>query len=101
MAQRVGNIVLKAKWKVGDSKIYQANVFQLFFTPFSCSLYVGFVSPEDTLPRPDQPMPQERTADIVLLDRFSLDMEAFMRLKNEVDKTHKLLEEMGALKDAK
>ena len=98
MPKRIGQVTLKAKWKIEDNKIYHANVFRTFFTPYSCVLYLGFVDPESLLPKKDKA--KEEISDIHLLGRYSLDMEAFQRLKNEIDKTFKMLKEMGALKDA-
>jgi len=99
MPKKAGTVTLKAKWKLGDSKVYYANAFQIFFTPYSCALYVGFIDPDALLPKPTKE--KEEISTINLVGRYSLDMEAFLRLKNKVDKTYKSLKEMGALKDAK
>lgn len=103
MPKRIGDVTIKGKWKIEDPKIYHANVFQIFFTPFSSVLYLGFIDPEALLPKP-KPKPktvEEKITDINLLARYSLDMEAFMRLKNEIDKAYIKLKEMGALKNDK
>jgi hypothetical protein len=103
MPQRAGNITIRAKWKSDDSNICHANVFQFFFTPYLCTLYVGFINPADMIPPPAQQdkAKDAKTVDVHFLGKYSLDFESFLRLKDEIDKTHKILEETGAFKDGK
>jgi hypothetical protein len=99
MSLRAGQMTIKAKWKIDDMNIISANTFQCFFTTYTCFLYIGNIGPEKLIINVKQDPPQEITADVNTIGKYSLDIESFMRLKNEIDKTHKILSDQGIIKN--
>lgn len=99
MPLKAAQITIKAKWKMDDSNIISANTFQCFFSPYGCFLYVGSIGPEKMLEKMDNTQTGERIVDVITIAKYSLDIESFLRLKNEIDKAHKKLLDQGVIKN--
>ena len=99
MASKNKTSSLIAKWELPESPaIYKANAFRSVYTPHSIVMYIGLVDPEDMLPAVRK---SGKVVEIKTLGRYCLDIDDFLRLKTEVDKTFEGLTKAGALKNGK